>query len=145
MDLLVDVLKAFNKSSRFISLWQYMCGFFLRSHMRHANINQTQWLKSETHLKGTTTSQAMESYIITMLHTWKTLIPGLRMFGGLHAEYVHYHPIDDLCLNNNLRMEGSWFCELVVQSCLEDWPECAQEPVILIWYNGLRNPKMYWY
>ena len=45
VNLLVDVLDAFNKSGHFISVAQYMCGFCLCSRMRHGNINWTQWLK----------------------------------------------------------------------------------------------------
>ena len=46
MNLLVDVLDAFNKFGHFIILGKYMCGFYLCSRMRHGKINPTQWLKS---------------------------------------------------------------------------------------------------
>ena len=92
-----------------------MCGFGLCSCLRHGNINQTQCLKSYTRLKGTVTNRDMEKYIINVLHIWKTLVPGLRMLGVAHVEYVHYHPVDDIYLAINLGMEGSRLGELGVQ------------------------------
>jgi len=52
-------------------------------------------------------NRAMERYVITMLDLWKTLTLDSRMLGVVHAEYVHYHPIDDLHLAINLETEGS--------------------------------------
>jgi len=89
MNLLENVLDAFNKPSCFVSLGLCMCGLCLCSHMRHGNINQTQWLKPQTHLKGTSTSCAMESFVISMLHIGKALIPGSWMLGVVHVECVH--------------------------------------------------------
>jgi len=37
------------------------------------------------------------------------------MLGVVHVEYVHYHPIEDLCLAISLGMEGSRIGELGVQ------------------------------
>ena len=92
-----------------------MCGFFLCSRVRHGNINQTQWLKSYTHLKGIAASLAMEISFITMLHIRKTLILVSWMLGVVHAEYVHYHHVDDLCLAISLGMECGRLGELGVQ------------------------------
>ena len=92
-----------------------MCGFCLCSRIRHENINQTQWLKSHTHLKGTVTSQVMESSIINVFHIGKNLIRSSRMLGVVHVEYVHYHHIDDLRPTISLGMECSQFGELGVQ------------------------------
>jgi len=83
--LLANVLDAFNKPHFFISLILHMCGLYLCSCMRHGNINQTQWLKSQTHFKGTAVTQAMESYAIIVSHIRKDLIPGLWMLGVVHA------------------------------------------------------------
>lgn len=83
--LLVDVLDAFNKPGYFISLGLYMFGFCLCSRMKHGNINQTQWLKTQTHLKRNATNGAMESSIITVSHIRKVVIQGLWMFGVVHA------------------------------------------------------------
>ena len=55
----------------------------------------------------------MESFVITALHIGKTLILGLWLLRVVHAKYVHYHPINDLCLAINLGMEGSRVRELV--------------------------------
>ena len=106
MKFLSDVLDAFNKSSCFIRLGQYMCGFCLCSCLRHDNINQTQWLKSKTHLKWAACNQDMEIFAMTMLHIGKALILGSWILGVVHVEYVHYHSIDDLCLAISLGVEG---------------------------------------
>jgi len=36
-------------------------------------------------------------------------------FGVLHAQYMHDHPINDLCLAISFGVEGSGFAELGVQ------------------------------
>ena len=115
VNLLMDVLDVLNKLGFFIILELYMCGFFLCSRMRHGNINRTQWLKSQTHLKGIATSRAIESYVVIVLHIGKTLILGSWMLGFVQAKYVHYHPIDDLPMVMILEMEGSRLGELGVQ------------------------------
>lgn len=105
MNLLAYVLDVFNKPICFISLRLYMCGFCLCSRMRHDNINQKQWLKSQNHLKWTATNQAIESFVIVLLHIGKALILGLWMLGVAYAKYVHYHYVDDLCLAIHLGIE----------------------------------------
>ena len=115
MNLLADVLDVFNKTSCFTNLRLYMSEFCLCSRMRHVNINQTQWLKSHAHLKGDVASQAMDIYVIDVIHIGKTLIRCLWMLGVLHAQYVYYHPIDNFCLTISLRMECSGIDLLSVQ------------------------------
>lgn len=55
-------------------------------------------------LKGTVTSQAIESFAITLMHKGKALIQFLWILGVVHVEYVHYHPVDDLFLAIMLEM-----------------------------------------
>jgi hypothetical protein len=57
----------------------------------------------------------MESLVVAMLNIMKTLIPCTRMLRVIHAQDVHDHSIDDLCLAINLRVEGSGLSELGVQ------------------------------
>ena len=57
----------------------------------------------------------MERSIIIVSYIGKNLILGSWMLGVLHVEYVHYHPIDDLCLDIILGMEGSELGELSLQ------------------------------
>lgn len=86
MKPLVDVMDAFNKCGSFISLTLYMCVFCRCSCMRHGNINHTQWLKSQTKLKGTATNQAMESSVIDVLYIENNFILGSWMLGVVHAK-----------------------------------------------------------
>ena len=74
----------------------------------------------------------MESFIINVLHIGKIPIPGLWMLIFVHADYVHYHPIDDLCLAIKLGMECSEPGVLGVQWCPKVQPECARETIILM-------------
>ena len=119
VNLLVDVLNAFNKYGFLISLRQYMCVFCLCSHMRHGNINQTLSLKSQTHFKGTVTSRDMEKSVIIVLLIGMSLIPCSWMLGVVHAEYVNYHHVDELCLAVSLGIECSRHGELGLQYCPE--------------------------
>jgi hypothetical protein len=57
----------------------------------------------------------MESPVVVVLNIGKTLIPCTWMLRVIHAQDVHNHPIDDLCLAIGLRVEGSGFSELGVQ------------------------------
>jgi hypothetical protein len=72
-------------------------------------------LESQPHLKGDMVSGAMESPVVSMLSIGKTLIPCTQMLRFIHAQDVHNHLIDDLCLAIDLRVEGSGFSELGVQ------------------------------
>lgn len=113
--LFEDVIYVFNKPGCFINLRLYMWKFILCSRMRHCNINQIQWLKSQTHLKWTIANYSMERSIITFLHIQNAMIIGLWILGVVHVEYVHYHLVDDLRLAISLRMESSWLGNLCVQ------------------------------
>jgi hypothetical protein len=57
----------------------------------------------------------MESHVVVVLNIWKTLIPCTQMLRVVHAQDVHNHLIDDLCLAIGLGLETSGFSELVVQ------------------------------
>lgn len=82
--LLEDVLDAFNKIGCFISLGLDMCGLCLCSLMRHDNINQTQWLKTQTHLKRIAASQAMERFFINVSQIREVLILDSWMLGVVY-------------------------------------------------------------
>ena len=57
----------------------------------------------------------MESSVVTVLDIWECLFPCMWMLRILHAQDVHNHLIDDLCLAIDLRVEGGGFSELGVQ------------------------------
>jgi hypothetical protein len=72
-------------------------------------------LKSQPHLKGIVVDQAMKGYVVFVLNIGETGIPCARMFGVVHAQYMHDHFVDDLCLAISLGVEGNGFGELGVQ------------------------------
>jgi len=125
MDLLVDVLNPFNKLGGFIALRLNMGIFFLCDQKGKCDINGTQWLKSQPHLKGVVLDRAMGSSIIAMLNIGYTLIPCVWMIGVVHAQYMGDHLVDDLCLATSLGVEESGFGELCVQQWLEAQPKCS--------------------
>jgi hypothetical protein len=53
--------------------------------------------------------------IVIVLNIGKTLILGARVFGIVHVQDVHDHPVDDLGLATHLGVEGSRLGELGVQ------------------------------
>jgi hypothetical protein len=57
----------------------------------------------------------MESPIVTMLNIGETLIPYMWMLRVVHAQDVHNHLIDNLCLAICLRVESNGFSELGAQ------------------------------
>jgi hypothetical protein len=57
----------------------------------------------------------MESPVVTVLNIGETLIPCTWMLRVVHAQDVHNHLIDDLCLVICLGVERSGFSELGVQ------------------------------
>jgi hypothetical protein len=57
----------------------------------------------------------MESLVVVVMNIGKTLIPCTWMLRIIHAQDVHNHLIDDLCLAIGLGVEGSRFSELGVQ------------------------------
>jgi hypothetical protein len=52
---------------------------------------------------------------VVVLNIGETLIPGMHMLRVVHAQDVHNHLIDDLCLAIGLGVEISGFSELGVQ------------------------------
>jgi hypothetical protein len=58
---------------------------------------------------------ATKSPIVTVLNIGETLIPCTQMLRVVHAQDVHNHLIDDLCLVVYLGVERSGFSELGVQ------------------------------
>jgi hypothetical protein len=57
----------------------------------------------------------MENPVVTFFNIWETLTPSMWMLRVLHAQYVHNHLIDNLCLAVGLGLESSGFSELGVQ------------------------------
>jgi hypothetical protein len=56
----------------------------------------------------------MESLVVTVLNIVETLIPCIWMLRVVHAQDVHNHHIDDLCLDVYLGVESSGFSEIGV-------------------------------
>jgi hypothetical protein len=115
MDMLVDVLNPFNEFGGLVSLRLSMGIFFLCGCKGQCYINGAQWLKTQAHLKRVVVGRAMECFVVVVLDIRKALIPCAWMLGVVHAQEMHDHPIDDLCLSISLRVEGSGFGELGVQ------------------------------
>jgi hypothetical protein len=115
LDLLVDVLNLLNEFGGFISLRLNMGRVFLCGGNRYCNINGTQGMESQPHLKWDMAGGAMEIPIVTMLNIGETLIPCTWMLRVVHVQDFHNHPIDDLCLFVCLRVENNVFSELGVQ------------------------------
>ena len=61
----------------------------------------------------------------------------------IHAQNVHNHPVDNLCLAISLRMEGCGLREFGVQHWPETGPKSAKKPTIPIWDDRLWDPKVY--
>jgi hypothetical protein len=57
----------------------------------------------------------MEIHFVVVLNIGRTLIPCMQMLRFLHAQDVHNHLIDNLCLVIGLGVENSGFSELGVQ------------------------------
>jgi hypothetical protein len=57
----------------------------------------------------------MESPDVVVSNIEKNIIPCMWILRVIHAQYVHKHMINDLCLAISLRVEGSGFSELGVQ------------------------------
>ena len=117
MDLLLDVLNPFNEPRLFFGLCVSMrrvglCGFKGKIY-----INGAQWLKPQSNLKRVVASLAMNSLVVVVLHIRKVVIPHAWMFGVVHPQDVHDHPIDHLYLAISVRMESNGFGELSVQLC----------------------------
>jgi hypothetical protein len=115
MDMLVGVMNPLNESCGFIGLRLNMGRFCLCGCKRKCNINGTQGLESQPHLKWDMASGDMESHVVAMLNIGNNLIPCMKMLIFINAQDVHNHSIDDLCLAMSLRVEGSGFSELGFQ------------------------------
>jgi hypothetical protein len=115
LDLLVDVLNLLNESGGFVDRRLIRGRVFLCGGKRKCNINGSQGLESQTHLKWAMVGGTMERPIVAMLDIWKTLFPCTRILRIIHAQDVHNHPIDYLGLAIGLGVERSGFCELGVQ------------------------------
>jgi hypothetical protein len=72
-------------------------------------------LESQPQLKGAMAVGAMESHVLVVLNTGKTLIPTTNILRFIQARDVHNHLINDLCLAIGLMVEGSGFSGLGVQ------------------------------
>jgi hypothetical protein len=57
----------------------------------------------------------MERPIVTFLNIGKTLVSCMWILRIVHAQDVHNHLIDNLCLAISLGVESSGFCDLGVQ------------------------------
>ena len=87
-------------------------------------------------------SGAMESPIVTMLSIWETLVPCTWMLRIVHAQDVHNHSIDDLCLAISLGLESSGFGELGVQQRPDTRLKGVEESVVSVRDDGLWYPKV---
>jgi hypothetical protein len=84
----------------------------------------------------------MEIPVVTVLNIGETLVPCTWMLRIIHAQDVHNHLIDDLCLVVSLGVESSGFCELGVQQRPKTRPKCAEERDVSVGDDGLWYPKV---
>jgi hypothetical protein len=142
LDLLADVLNLLNESGGFVDRRLIRGRVCLCSGKRECNINGSQGLESQTHLKWAMAGGTMESPVVTVLDIGETLVPCTWMLRIVHAQDVHNHLIDDLCLAIGLGVESSGFCELGVQQRPETRPKGVEEPVVSVKDDGLWYPKV---
>jgi hypothetical protein len=102
MDLLVDELNPFNEFGGFFDLALYMGRLCMCGHKGQYDINGTQWLKSQPHLKGDVSGQAMERFVVVVFNIGETLIRCAWILGVVHAKDMNDHTIDNLCLSISL-------------------------------------------
>jgi hypothetical protein len=74
-DLLVDVLNPLNEFGGFVDHRLIMGRFFLCGGKMKCNINGSQGLESQPHLKWAMVGGAMESLVVTMLNIEENLVP----------------------------------------------------------------------
>jgi hypothetical protein len=91
LDLLVDVLNPLNEFGGFFDRRLIRGRVCLCGGKRKCNINGSQGLESQTHLKWAMAGGTMESLIVTVLDIWETLIPCMWMLRIVHVQYVHNH------------------------------------------------------
>jgi hypothetical protein len=142
LDLLVDVLNPLNESDGFVDCRLIRGRVHLCGCKRKCNINWSQGLESQTHLKWAMGGGTMESPVVTVLDIWETLVPCTGMLRIVHAQDVDNHSIDDLSLAIDLGVERSGFCELGVQQRPETQPKGVEEPAILVRDDGIWYPKV---
>jgi hypothetical protein len=115
LDLFTDVLNLLNEYGGFVGLRKNMGRVCLCGSQRECNINGTQGLESQSHLKWPMVGGAMESHVVIVLNIGEDLIPCTRMIRVLHVQDVNNHLIDLLCLVICLGVESSGFSEIGVQ------------------------------
>jgi hypothetical protein len=123
LDMLADVLNLLNESGGFVDCRLIRGRVYLCGGKRKCNINGSQGLESQTHLKWAMTGGTMECPVVTVLDIWETLILCTVMLRIVHAQDVHNHPIDNLGLAIGLGVERSGFCEFGVQQRPETRPK----------------------
>jgi hypothetical protein len=115
IELLVNVLNLINEYVGFFVLRLNMGRFFLCGFKRWCNINGTQGLESEPHLKWDMAGGAMERLFVVVLNIGKNLIQCMWMLIFVHAQNVHNHLIDDLYLAIGFGVESNGFNDFGVQ------------------------------
>jgi hypothetical protein len=115
LDLLVDVMNLLNESGGFVDRRLMRGRVCVCGGKRKCNINGSQGLESQAHLKWVVSGGTMESPIVDVLDIWETLVPCTGMLIIVHAQDVHNNMVDDLGLAIGLWVESGGFCELGVQ------------------------------
>jgi hypothetical protein len=137
LDLLADVLNPLNEFGGFVDCILIRGRVGLCDGKRKCNINGSQGLESQTHLKWAMADGTMESLVVTMLDIWETLVPCTGMIIIVHVKDVQNHPIDDLSLAIDLGVERSGFCELSVQQRPKTRPKGVEEHVVSVRDGGM--------
>jgi hypothetical protein len=142
LELLVNVINILNESGRFVDHGLIRGRFCLCVGKRKCNINGSQGLESQTHLKWAMSGGTMERVVVTMLDIWDILFPCKGILRIVHAQDVHNYLIDDLGLAIGLGVERSGFCEIGVQHRPKNQPKGAKEPTVSVRDDGVWYPKV---
>jgi hypothetical protein len=98
LDLLENVLNTLNECGGFFDHRVIIGRLCLCGGKRKCNINGSQGLESQPHLKWTMASGAMESPVVIVLIIGETRVPCMSMITFVHVQDVHNHQIDELSL-----------------------------------------------
>jgi hypothetical protein len=115
LDMLADVLNPLNESGGFVDRRLIKGRLFLCSGKRECNINGSQGLESQTHLKWAMVDGTREIPVVIVLDIEETIFPCTWMLRIVHGQDLHNHLTDDLYLAIDFGVESSGFCELSIQ------------------------------
>ena len=85
MDLLLDVLNPFKKSSGLVNLGLHISRFLLCLGNMKSYINWGQWLEPQGNLQRDVASRDVKGSVVVVLKIWETLIPCMGTLQIVHS------------------------------------------------------------